>query len=817
MTSVTFLGVHKPSALPFLVQEGLLTTDATPNDYKWTTYSEHGDEELVTVKTCVVWSSSGVIRRVFRLEREQQEIITALLTSFPLQDASDELSTHSQASTPSSAHRVIRPDHLFTRSALWSKSAEKNPHTPSVRQQKTHQRALVIILKQHAHIYFLNGPSHVINLGFDVAKAFPAPQGIILQRQEYAVKAHNSAARPLGDQSHLFSSPVLPRTSGAPSQHRTSIGKNDEISLADFVVTPKPTMTVNHPLFFTLTGPYARVGQLVQAEVSNGKTLQSKETSLQSLDAEEELLYTSAIDETACDSTPPTRPLMIVVTADRSKGLYSVWYASYSETHVPGIATYDAAEEVVSRNARRRSSLLTRATMSKEAGSRSLRRDHKTVDPRGNRLQDIRQGDSATAAKTDLATLETTLTSPGKSKTRDRTSSFLARAELSSHGQSPYTDLSQTPKNLRGSVRGSRRSHTNALVHDNSALRTSGPVTRSAAKARISLVESIRFSEDEEMDVDEEDDGTLLEHAGATALPDPFSGQKRDLIMTRLFCRPLAELLEKHDLTTIDYLKIFTVLEPDRPRFGHDDTRIMSICLMHQQSQLMTELCFKLLRVQESRDDDLSGNFFVPDNDLLVRKHVDILDAVRLRDGDYVRMVQLVQQNNSKPHLRLPPRWAAIDEGGTLCAPFGTNQTSNDIRFFLPERLALPSLRNGRSERDTGMQMEADRVTHFRALATASGPGCVGLVDDTGTPHRLQFTFKPFDVYVDKIIHALRCVLPGLAGEAVQYTWWRICQIRQGRDLEAEWDALMVTLFVVVLSSSDCKCVCVYRCSRVEC
>jgi len=317
------------------------------------------------------------------------------------------------------------------------------------------------------------------------------------------------------------------------------------------------------------------------------------------------------------------------------------------------------------------------------------------------------------------------------------------------------------------------------------------------------------------MDIDEEDDGTLLENAGATALPDPFSGQKKDLIMTRLFCRPLVELLGKHDLNTVDTLKVFTILEPDRPRLGYDDTRIMSICLMHQQSQLMTELCFKLLRVQESRDDNLSGDFFVPDNDLLLRKHVDIIDAVRLRDGDHVRMVQLVQQKNDKPHLRLPPRWATIDEGGTLCATFGVYQTSNDIRFFLLERLALSSLRGGGSDNDIGLHMEADRVIHFRALANASGSGCIGLVDDVGLSHRLQFTLKPFDVYVDKIIHALRCVLPGLAGEAVQYTWWRMCQIRQGHSLEAEWDALVVTLFVVALSLSDCKSV--SKSSRLKC
>jgi len=307
------------------------------------------------------------------------------------------------------------------------------------------------------------------------------------------------------------------------------------------------------------------------------------------------------------------------------------------------------------------------------------------------------------------------------------------------------------------------------------------------------------------MDIDEDVDQTMLDNAGATALPDPFSGQRKDLIMTRLFSRPLTEVLGKHDLTAADALKVFTILEPDRPRLGYDDSRVMSISLMHQQSQTLTELCFKLLRVEESRGDELSGSFFVPDNDLLVRRHADVLDAARLCDGDNVRMVQLVQPNNNKPHLRLPPLWAVIDEGGVLCAPLETRQVlNNDIRFYLPERLTLSCLRGG-SNREKGAQMEADRVTRFRALTDAGVPGCIGLIDDASTVHRLQFALKPVNVHVDKILHALRCFLAGLSGEAVQYTWWRMCQIRRGHGLQAEWDALIVTLFVVALISFDGK------------
>lgn len=796
MASVRSLGVHRPTALPFLIKEGLLTSDATLNDYTWTTYQDQSDEEVVITKNCVVWSSNAVIRKVFRLEREEQEITSALLTSFPLQDVFDDAPR-----APLPAHRVIRPEPLYARPAPHPILRQDQTAAPLGAPSKQSRRALVIILKQHAHIYFLAGPSHIVNLGFEVARAFPAPQGIVLMRKGYVASTKVDLNKSHDDQSHLFSSPILPRTSGVPSYERNSIGTRvDELSLADFFITPKPTATDTLPLLFTLSDPYARVGHFVEAKVLNGNASHFKETSLQRLEAEEDLLYISAADETSCDSTSTTRPLILVVTANRRTGLYSVWYASYSETSTPITPTNEAAEEFTSRSIRRRSSFLTRATMSKGAASRTSAKDHKLFDSKGNRLQDIRQQDSGSVPTTDLATLETSLISPSKTRNRGRTSSLLARAELSSHDQSPYTDLSQTPKNLRGSLRGSTRSLTKGPVKERTALRASGPVTRSAAKARISLVESIRFSEDEAMDIDEEPDRTLLETSQPTALPDPFSGQEKDLILTRLFSRPLTELTYDIELFKLDEVKVFTLLEPDLPRLGLDDTRLMRVCLLHKQSRSLTEMCFKLLRVQESHEDDDSAIFFVPDSDPLVRKYKDVVDAITLRDRNHVRVLHLVQQNHHKSYLRLPPLWAAIDERGILCATLEQQQQSDDnIRFVLPDRLDLCS----RSSNGDGQQMEADRVTSIKALINAGGLGCVDLIDDTNAPHRLQIVLKPLNAYVDHILQASRCFLAGLGGEAIWYTWWRMCQVRKDHSLHSEWDALVVALFALALGSSE--------------
>ena len=224
---------------------------------------------------------------------------------------------------------------------------------------------------------------------------------------------------------------------------------------------------------------------------------------------------------------------------------------------------------------------------------------------------------------------------------------------------------------------------------------------------------------------------------------------------------------------------------------------------MHQQSRTLTEICFKLLRVQESCDDELSGTFFVPDDDLLVRKHADVLDAASLRDGDNIRMLHLVQTDSGRPHIQLPPLWAAVDETGTLYAPFSHTRTMNDnIRILLPELMSSSFNGEEAHNENDGHGMEVDHVVNITAIAHANDLGCIDLIDNSNVSHRFQFALKPINVYVHKILDALRCGLAGLAGEAVQYTWWRMCQVRQRHSLQAECEALVVTLFFLALSSS---------------
>ena len=87
MATVRSLGLHVPSALPFLIAENLLPPDPSDDQYSWKTCVDEGPDgsvadEIVWTRNCVVWSRAGIVTRVFRLDLEKEEIRHALITHF---------------------------------------------------------------------------------------------------------------------------------------------------------------------------------------------------------------------------------------------------------------------------------------------------------------------------------------------------------------------------------------------------------------------------------------------------------------------------------------------------------------------------------------------------------------------------------------------------------------------------------------------------------------------------------------------------------------------------------------------------------------
>jgi anaphase-promoting complex subunit 1 len=101
MASLRSIGVHKPAALRYLVQESILTHDSTDRDYVWDTYANESPDgptdELVTTEYHVIWSRGGVICKIFNFEVEKEKVKQALLTWFMVDEPSHAASEASES------------------------------------------------------------------------------------------------------------------------------------------------------------------------------------------------------------------------------------------------------------------------------------------------------------------------------------------------------------------------------------------------------------------------------------------------------------------------------------------------------------------------------------------------------------------------------------------------------------------------------------------------------------------------------------------------------------------------------------------------
>ncbi|GME22123.1 20s cyclosome subunit (apc1) [Neofusicoccum parvum] len=181
MASVRSLGVRTPAALPYLVQEGILPADAPPDACTWSTYSDDGGEEEVTAtEHCVVWSRGGIIRKVYNFEVEQEKVLEAVLTWFP----SDE------ATALRNTTQDLRQDH--GPGTLFAKDRVREPGYPAHEEKGSSRRsppdappeklsrALVVFLKTQAHVFFLAGSSHVVNLPFEPGRTKASAEFLLL-------------------------------------------------------------------------------------------------------------------------------------------------------------------------------------------------------------------------------------------------------------------------------------------------------------------------------------------------------------------------------------------------------------------------------------------------------------------------------------------------------------------------------------------------------------------------------------------------------------------------------------------------------------
>lgn len=586
MAALHSVGVRKPAALPYLIAESILPAHATERDYVWETYHEGPNEpedEVVTTKYHVVWARGGLVRKVYNFEIEKERVVQALLTWFP---------TEEPASAPSrSTHTGPTWKHLTQ-----GTQPATDPDAPTEQTPRTvegRSRALVVFLKSQAHVFFLSGSTHVVNLPFEVEKAFPAARGLVLQRKiapRQSISASpqipsvppnsflsNAQSFLSQNPSQSFSQPFHrkgsslgpSRLSLGPRQSKTPLFLEE---LAKGSVVPN---TDGLPRLYSFTDPLAELGLVVHAVAGNERgglltTNGSGHRKLEAIDKAEEIIYVSPQNEVVFDRSGNDKPLLLVVTANYETNVFTIWSAAYLEPKSISHSRKHNASLSASK-ARRRSSYGptapgTGATTPAIRGPDKLRESlggatrSKTHPPSFHASTQTRERLSDQAVEDALAShLNPDFDATRHQKESRRVSSLLSRTELStSFDKSAFQDLATHRHSLGGSFSasfgasqrsrhslGNDRTSFGGFSHHRPRASTPGSITSRISLSNVSMDDTFDETMDDTFDTiedyDELDD--LFAPFDTSNNQGNIEGLRKELVMTEVARLPVQQYL----------------------------------------------------------------------------------------------------------------------------------------------------------------------------------------------------------------------------------------------------------------------------------
>ncbi|KAG9532883.1 hypothetical protein KCU93_g551, partial [Aureobasidium melanogenum] len=394
MADFVSLGIHRPSALPYLISESVLPENHSSKDYIWKVYpgpSDDSEDEVLYTSNCVVWSQDGHVRKVFNFDSAKQPVSHALITRF----RNDPLAKTASTASKSANHVISYAANAYA--SRWGTKPQRDPR--NLLSFKTgdangFNRALVIILKSEMHIHYLSGSNHVLNVPFDIEKAFPAIDGVVVQRKATIItKEPPTPTIPApppnsftSSQPYLFSQPRSPelranryRPSVLPPSPSTHF--NLDALYQDLTKGPDPHMTDELPRFYSLENPLSDLAPVSHATVCRQPRFprpgapSGPIVEYDMLDPAEELVYVSAQDELAETAEHEDAPLFLLVTVNRELGQITVWQAWYLQPpKLSDLLSQRAAHQAA--KAKRPSSAMTSRTAG--ASTPALKpRDHR--------------------------------------------------------------------------------------------------------------------------------------------------------------------------------------------------------------------------------------------------------------------------------------------------------------------------------------------------------------------------------------------------------------------------------------------------------
>ncbi|KAJ5780931.1 Anaphase-promoting complex subunit 1 [Penicillium paradoxum] len=797
MASVRSLGVHEPSAVTFLVAEGIIPAEPSENHYKWTIcVDESGltgpvDDELVWTKHCVVWSRAGMVKRVFRMDPEKEEIRHALFTRFAAGDIKHKDIGPGRSETTTGTQKPKRTETLSTLDLHGD--ARVSVIAP---QQSTESlsRALVVVLKSQAHIFFVAGNSHTIPLPFEVESVFATPRGLIFQRkvQDNDGRRQQPTVPP---NSFMSASLFDPGASQSFSLSRNKRPSTKASATSGPSWVPNTSSTTELPRIFSLINPHSEMGLVVTSQTSRWlqggvNSTRRRPSGLEVLDPVDEIVYISPKDELLGISRPTSAPLILVVTVNTTTGIYTIWTARYKDDESGGSMKDKTRRETGGARSVRRSSHFGMATGATTPAGRSGARE--SFGPWTDNWPSTQQSEGKTDLEDDLASrVAQDFGDVGVPlKASRRVSSLLARTDLAiSQDRITFSDLATgSQSNTLPHGAGFRQSIGAASARGSFGFNPRGslpPGTGSVYSNAGSFLDTPVDKLLEELNSD-----SLSSGFENIALRESASGLPEELLLSKVesFSSQFSGTFQKE--LPSRRLKVSTLASTDFGSAQKSNTASLAVYLVDQESQKLT-----IVNLRADREPHHKGrkkkSKTTEQRSLLVRAvriqtMSNILDACKISDGEISRILSLSEPEKGHRELSLQTLWGS---------PVNI-EVPVPLQLYEPDGISANKLES--RPRESGVhRVMADPDLVFNKLDHACSRGKIDLVDADNKRHRLQIRMEPRNELVKKILKICKFALRDSekAGDGIMVAWWEVIKWLQAKEEKnVEWTAMVIVL-----------------------
>ncbi|KAI6080659.1 hypothetical protein F4821DRAFT_251015 [Hypoxylon rubiginosum] len=768
MASVTSLGLHQPTALQYAIQEQLLPENPSATSYDWNITVDHsGDEEvedeLLVTKDTVIWSRGRIFRKCFGFKLEREPITQALLTYFPSSEQPDEIHENGPG------QRRVRFD----------------------KDEKVLSKALVVFLKTQAHVYFLDGTSHVVHMPFEVESACAAPQGVIIQRKQRADTGLAAASLKFPRVPHnSFISSQLSPVSTRSSQQSTfttdTLGKPKALPVRlnsqfdNLWTVPEEKNDSQWPRLVVLTDPLLELGLVVTHtdRSTKRKGRRSSDKSPSFLDRAEEIVHVEEIPQHK-PGRKGEEKLVLAVTINREISMYTVWKLTCIPNEDPFINSRRATQR---KTDRRRSSMQPGLPSGATTPLHPNFRESFGAPLPGKRP---RKSEKIEKSSRTLENLESSLGIEKESgvtrRTSRRVSSMLARADLSaSQDRATFSEQAQIanhPGARRDTSHGSHRGRTSGVFPGPSFTGAANLSVNTLLEAPVdTLLEELRAGGDFEgfhtMGLDDHD----------------FDGLTQEILFTKVHSIPIDNSNVRYSLSkepARSQCKVFYLTGPELVDEDHNRQQV----LVGIQDPMEKRLQLLTLHLQSKISPSGSDSTVVTFGQL--RKAQNVLDSCKIVDGEVSMILVLSQSTGGQRELSIQAPW--------------TQLTS----ITLPPKLSLVNVRNldyhgGLVNREVGIRRAVTpAIGEIAGLRHPKLHGIVDILDDNEQQHQIRIQLQPSSPRVMKVLKVLRSAVPTASGERLMTNWWDIIgwlRLQDDDFTDLEWSAAVIQILSIYLA-----------------